>query len=329
MTPTPDPQVRQLRTVLLVDDLDAALAWYRDVLGMPEEMALAGPDGARVVILQAGRATLELGNAAQGRFIDDVETGGLPGTPVRLAVEVDDTDAVTERLAAAGGRVLGAPAVMPWGSRNSRLDGPAGVQLTVFAAAGGAEGGPPGWSAEPEEPAGPSVADRLAALVGRSADDLGGEAGLLATTVDLAAAHAAAGHHPFVAVVVRDGVVVGGGANTVTTTHDPAAHGEVEAVRDACRRTGSADLAGAVVLSSCEPCAICRTVAAAAGVREIVWAADASDVPAAMDADPGRSAALAAAVSAVVPGIARRGAAVPDAARPFRVWTERRSGAIG
>lgn len=50
--------VRQLRVVLAVDDLDAAVVLYRDALGLAERDALSDPDG-RVVILEAGRATLE------------------------------------------------------------------------------------------------------------------------------------------------------------------------------------------------------------------------------------------------------------------------------
>src|SRR6187455_1269152 len=87
-----------------------------------------------------------------------------------------------------------------------------------------------------------------------------GESAALARTVDWALARAGAGRPPFAALVVRDGVVLGGGVNTVLDDHDPAGHGEVVAVRDAARRLGTADLTGAVVYSSCEPCAICRLV---------------------------------------------------------------------
>jgi catechol 2,3-dioxygenase-like lactoylglutathione lyase family enzyme len=59
-----------MRLVVAADDYDEALAFYRDVLGLPEELAVAGPDGARVTILDAGRATLELANPAQRDFID-------------------------------------------------------------------------------------------------------------------------------------------------------------------------------------------------------------------------------------------------------------------
>ena len=156
------------------------------------------------------------------------------------------------------------------------------------------------------------------ALIGVPLD----EGAALASTVELALHQAATGRLPFAALVVRDGVVLGGGANTVVDDHDPSGHGEVVAVRDATRRLGTADLSGAVVYSSCEPCAICRLVAAAAGIGEIVYAADKSLVPAAIDGDAATTARLIDAVTAVLPGIARPGHTDADAAAPFRRYEQ-------
>ena len=144
-------------------------------------------------------------------------------------------------------------------------------------------------------------------LVGQGIGSLGGEAGVLQLTVELALRHGASGQLPFAAVVVRDGTVTGAGVNTAVAFPDPTAHGEVVAIRDAAARSGSADLGGSTVYSSCEPCAICRTVAAAAGVAEIVYAADKAFVPATMDGDPDRTSRLIDAVTGVLPWIARRG----------------------
>ena len=62
---------------------------------------------------------------------------------------------------------------------------------------------------------------------------------------------------PFGAVVVRNGKVVGRGWNRVTSTNDPTAHSEVEAIRDACRRLNTFSVAGCDLYSSCEPCLLC------------------------------------------------------------------------
>lgn len=131
--PTLPRPVRQLRVVARADHFDGAVSFYRDVLGMAEQESYQGDGGARVVILDAGRATLELSNAAQIDLIDRVETDGdAPSESIRLAIEVDDTVSVTASLLEAGALLEAAPRVTPWRSRNARVRGAAGLQLTVF-----------------------------------------------------------------------------------------------------------------------------------------------------------------------------------------------------
>lgn len=132
-SPTLPGPVRQLRVVARSDDFEQALSFYRDVLGLAEQESYEGDGGARVAILAAGRATLELSNAAQVRLIDDVETDGdAPSDPIRLAFEVGDTAATVDRLSSAGAAVEASARVTPWRSLNARLRGPAGLQLTLF-----------------------------------------------------------------------------------------------------------------------------------------------------------------------------------------------------
>lgn len=132
-THTNDPAaVLQLRVIVEADDFDAAVAFYRDALGLPEQAAFEGDGEARVSILDAGRATLEISNPAQKRMIDEVETGERQGPGIRLAFEVSDARGVTTRLEAAGAFIMGEPHETPWKSLNSRLDAPPGLQITVF-----------------------------------------------------------------------------------------------------------------------------------------------------------------------------------------------------
>ena len=131
--------VRQLRVVVAADDFEAALTFYRDTLGLPQQAAYEGAADARVVILDAGRATLELANRAQVAMIDDVEVGRPVSPHIRIAFEVDDAAGVTDRLAAAGAEILAPPVTTPWRSLNARLQGPAGLQLTLFEELGAAE----------------------------------------------------------------------------------------------------------------------------------------------------------------------------------------------
>jgi len=123
--------VRELRLVVTAEDYDEALRFYRDVLGLEERAAYNSPDG-RVSVLEAGRATLELADANQAAFIDRVEVGRRVAGHIRVALEVDDSEEMTRRLAAAGADVLAEPARTPWSSLNARLAAPAGLQLTLF-----------------------------------------------------------------------------------------------------------------------------------------------------------------------------------------------------
>ena len=130
------PAVRQLRLVVTADDYDAAVTFYRDALGLPESASFADPDG-RVVILDAGHATLEIADPAHAAFVDRVEGVDRVGRPpgavrVRVAFEVADATDATRRLESAGARVVAQPVRTPWNSLNARLDGPAGLELTVF-----------------------------------------------------------------------------------------------------------------------------------------------------------------------------------------------------
>lgn len=105
------------------------------------------------------------------------------------------------------------------------------------------------------------------------------ETDLLRRAVRLALDNVTAGGSPFGALVILAGQVVGTGVNTATEDGDPTAHAEVAAVRAACRQLGTPQLAGGTVVSSCEPCAMCHTVCAVAGVTRIVYAAPKEFVP--------------------------------------------------
>ncbi len=81
------------------------------------------------------------------------------------------------------------------------------------------------------------------------------------------------GAEPFGAVVVRDGVAVGEGFNHSVANWDPTSHGEIEAIRDACRRLGTVDLSGCDLYTSCEPCALCVAAMKICGVGELYYGA--------------------------------------------------------
>jgi tRNA(Arg) A34 adenosine deaminase TadA len=81
------------------------------------------------------------------------------------------------------------------------------------------------------------------------------------------------GTEPFGAVIVKDGAVVGEGLNHSLAHFDPTSHGEIEAIRDACRRLQCVDLSGAELYTSCEPCALCVAAMGIAGITQLYYAA--------------------------------------------------------
>ena len=75
--------------------------------------------------------------------------------------------------------------------------------------------------------------------------------------IQLAVDNVRNGGGPFGAVIVKDGRIVAEGVNRVTSQHDPTAHAEVQAIREACRKMETFDLTGCEIYSSCEPCPMC------------------------------------------------------------------------
>jgi len=86
---------------------------------------------------------------------------------------------------------------------------------------------------------------------------------------------------PFGAVIVRDGGIVATGTNMVTATNDPTAHGEVVAIRNACKALGSFRLTGCQIYTSCEPCPMCLAAIYWARCDAIFYGSSAADAAAA------------------------------------------------
>jgi lactoylglutathione lyase len=124
-------EVTELRVALTVADFDRALAFYRDALGL-HEIADWSSDRGKVVVFEAGRATLELLDEAQAEIVDEIEAGRRVAGRVRLALAVKDSDAVAEQLVSAGAERVAPPVTTPWGDRNARVRAPDGLQLTLF-----------------------------------------------------------------------------------------------------------------------------------------------------------------------------------------------------
>lgn len=82
---------------------------------------------------------------------------------------------------------------------------------------------------------------------------------------------------PFGAVVVKDGAIVGRGHNEVLKNNDPTCHGEIQAIRDACRHLGTYDLSGCELYTSAEPCPMCLSAIIWANIKTVYYGNSAKD----------------------------------------------------
>ncbi|MFL5930990.1 MAG: VOC family protein [Gaiellaceae bacterium] len=127
----PESPVRELRLAYTVEDYEGAVRFYRDALGLPVIQEWEQPAGSGA-ILDAGRATIELLSVSQSELVDRIEVGEVVSGPVRLALEVEDSEETASALASAGAQKIGGPVITPWSHKNVRLRAPDGMQLTLF-----------------------------------------------------------------------------------------------------------------------------------------------------------------------------------------------------
>lgn len=91
--------------------------------------------------------------------------------------------------------------------------------------------------------------------------------------LDLARAAAAAGEVPVGAIVVKDGAIIGRGGNRPLAAHDPTAHAEIVALREAAAILGSDRLTGCDLWVTLEPCAMCAGAIAHARIARLYYGA--------------------------------------------------------
>ena len=137
----PNQPILELRVALTVSDYERVVRFYSEGLGI-EPAAIWNNDGGRALILDMGKATLELFDERQAEVIDELEAGRRISGQIRFALKVPDLTAAIERLLAHGATLVHEPVLTPWGDTNARLQDPDGMQVTLFQA-----------SAEPEKDA--------------------------------------------------------------------------------------------------------------------------------------------------------------------------------
>lgn len=126
--------ILELRVALTTRDYERLVKFYCAGLGL-EPAAVWNNDGGRALMLEMGRATLELFDERQAEVIDQLEAGRRLSGQVRFALQVPDLDAALERLLANGATLVHPPVTTPWGDRNVRLQDPDRMQITLFQSA--------------------------------------------------------------------------------------------------------------------------------------------------------------------------------------------------
>lgn len=135
----PTPPVLELRVALTTADYQRLVDFYCTGLGL-DPAAIWQNDGGQAMMLELGRATLELFDERQAEVIDDLEVGARVSGPVRFALQVPDVHAAVERLVAHGATLVHEPVRTPWGDLNARLADPDGMQVTLFQPGAGESG---------------------------------------------------------------------------------------------------------------------------------------------------------------------------------------------
>jgi catechol 2,3-dioxygenase-like lactoylglutathione lyase family enzyme len=123
--------VLELRVALTTADFERSIKFYCDGLGI-EPGAFCNNDGGHALMIEMGRATLEIFDEAQAQAIDQIEAGRRVSGLIRFALRVPDLQVALERLLAQGATLVHEPVVTPWGDRNVRLQDPDGMQVTLF-----------------------------------------------------------------------------------------------------------------------------------------------------------------------------------------------------
>ncbi len=121
----------ELRVAITTDAFERMVSFYCDGLGL--EPAQVWPeDQGRALVLDLGKATLEVFDEMQAQTIDQIEVGRRISGQIRFALQVPDLKAAMERLLAHGATLVHPPVVTPWGDHNVRLQDPDGMQITLY-----------------------------------------------------------------------------------------------------------------------------------------------------------------------------------------------------
>ena len=127
----PNHAVLELRVALTAGDYERSMKFYCDGLGI-EPSALWSNGGGRALILEMGKATLEIFDEIQAAAIDQIEAEQRISGQIRFALQVPDLKVAMERLLDHGAILVHPPILTPWCDYNVRLQDPDSMQITLF-----------------------------------------------------------------------------------------------------------------------------------------------------------------------------------------------------
>jgi catechol 2,3-dioxygenase-like lactoylglutathione lyase family enzyme len=127
----PNHPILELRVALTTGDYERLVKFYTDGLGL-EPAQLWNNGQGQALILDMGRATLEIFDETQAQTVDQIEAGQRISGQIRFALQVPDLETAMQRLLAHGAVLVHPPVITPWGDRNVRLQDPDGMQITLF-----------------------------------------------------------------------------------------------------------------------------------------------------------------------------------------------------
>jgi catechol 2,3-dioxygenase-like lactoylglutathione lyase family enzyme len=130
-TQNTNPPVLELRVAITTDAYERLARFYRQGLGL-EPSQFWAEDQGRALVLDMGRATLEVFDEKQAETVDQIEVGRRVSGQIRLALQVPDLDAALQRLLDHGASLVHPPVVTPWGDYNVRVQDPDGMQVTLY-----------------------------------------------------------------------------------------------------------------------------------------------------------------------------------------------------
>src|SRR3989304_5157461 len=128
---TPHRPILEWRVAFTAREFERLVRFYCDGLGL-EPAQLWPSDQGRAVVLDMGRATLEIFDETQANTIDQIEVGRRLSGQIRFALQMPDLKAAMERLLAHGATPVHPPVVTPWGDHSVRLQDPDDTQITLF-----------------------------------------------------------------------------------------------------------------------------------------------------------------------------------------------------